>query len=108
MLRRLILLTTLLWLLAASPASAHEPCCCAASAAPTYQSFPSPCLAKHSPFRLTHLRTIRISSISSLPDEALSTPHSVGIRRPIDYTSCPRLPRDCDVSHVSSVPTLDR
>ena len=88
MLLKASLLSMFVWLLAATPASAHEPCGCASSVVPTYQSFPGPYLAKHSPFRLTHLRTVRIARASSLPAEAPSTPRYSQIRRPIDQTSC--------------------
>ena len=82
------LLSMFVWLLAASPALAHEPCGCRSYPTPTYQSFPSACLASQSPFRLTRLRTIQISSASSLPQESPSTAHYGQIRRPIDHASC--------------------
>ena len=84
---RAALLAAVSWLIAASPALAHEPHCRAAYQ-PAYQSFPSSCLAKRSPFRLTHLRTVRIHTTSSLPDEAPSAPRYSQIRRPIDHASC--------------------
>ena len=85
---RALLFSVFVWLLAATPASAHEPCGCRSYPAPTYQSFPSACLASQSPFRLTRLRTVSISRASSLLVEQTAPSRYSRLRRPIDHASC--------------------
>ena len=81
-----LLLSVFVWLLIAPAVQAHEPCGgYARSPAPSCQVS---CGSARSPFRLIHLRTIRIYSTSSLPDGVGSISRYGQLLRPIDCPSC--------------------